>query len=544
MLRAYASEDVRRAEATKVAAAAVDTLMKQAADAVASEAAVELTKRQYVVQGSTVVALVGGGNNGGDALYAASFLAGSGAKVRALLLTAQPHSRALAAASKAGVEIVDLTILRKRTLVRRTVAEAAFWGGVWIDGIVGTGAKGPLRGIAELVVDTLNAERDASPDEPIVIAVDLPSGINPHSGEIAGPVLRADVTVTMGAAKSPALLPQSSRAFGRLVVVDLGIGIPGVVAVSRLAAADVADLWLVPGIEDHKYTRGVPQIIAGSEEYPMTGVLCALGAARAGAGMVRLDAPDEAQLALITRLPEVVTRTGRFQSLLVGPGISGTLRESKAVQAAGEAILAKVPVVIDAGALKLVSEIASRLPKRARRRVDLLAPRPLSPLGETTVLTPHAGEAAALATRLGYNREQGGVSRNEIQSDPAKWARLLAEVIGATVLVKGHTTVISGPNGELFSQADAPTWAGTAGSGDVLAGILAAVLAMRQAFVEAGEDVASVPTFAAAAAWVHGSAATIAADAEVGVGHPIIASDIAAAVPRALGRALGLLGEL
>ena len=549
MLRAYASSDVRRAEGELVAAAPQDALMKQAADGVAAAVSDQLTLLGATVHGSTVLALVGGGDNGGDALYAAKYLADSGAKVQALLVSTKAHPRALAAAKKAGVDILDAARLTKRSQLRALVAEAANKAGVWVDGIVGTGGSGPLRGTAATVVGQLVSLRDSSPDEPVVVAVDVPSGLGGEDGKVAGPHLTADVTVTMGAMKNPALLPPACNSFGSIEVVELG-PVEAPVSACRLTAADVADLWKVPGRADHKYTRGVVEVVAGSDSYPATGIICARAAARTGAGMVRVNIPAAASASLFAVLPEAVPVSGRSQAVVVGPGLDpkDEGRVDEIVRAATKAILRSLPVVVDAGGISIIDRILARLPERAEsmgsspvRRVRKFAPN--------VVLTPHAGEAAQLATRLGFSEASGGVARSDIEAAPAKWAGLLAEKTGATVLLKGAVSVVCGPEGDTFTQAEAPGWTATAGAGDALAGILGAVLAMEQAQAEAdGHSLSASETAAGAAAgtWVHSIAARLAAGLGAGpelgrkkkVGHPILASDIVQQIPAAIELAL------
>ncbi|KWZ73141.1 MAG: NAD(P)H-hydrate epimerase [Winkia neuii] len=550
MLRAYASSDVRRAEGELVASAPTDALMKQAADGVAAAVSDQLTLAGATVHGSTVLALVGGGDNGGDALYAAKYLADSGAKVQALLVSRKVHQRALAAAKAAGVQILQVASHTSRAQLRALVAKAANRAGVWIDGIVGTGGRGPLRSVAATVVGLLISIRDSSPDEPIVVAIDIPSGLGGEDGKVVGPHLAADVTVTMGRMKNPSLLPPACLSFGRVEVVELG-PIEAPVSACRLGRADVADLWQVPGRADHKYTRGVVEVVAGSDAYPATGIICAKAAARAGAGMVRVNVPAVAAPSLFAVLPEAVPGAGRSQAVVVGPGLDlqDEGRVDEMVRAATKAILRGLPVVVDAGGISIIDRILARLPERAEsmgnrpvRRVRKFAPN--------VVLTPHAGEAAQLATRLGFKQSAGGVARSDIEAGPAKWAGLLAEKTGATVLLKGPVTVVCGPEGDTFTQAEAPGWTATAGAGDALAGIVGTVLAMLQAEAEAAGPALGAGQIAAGAAagtWVHSVAARLAAglDAEepyarrpAKVGRPILASDIVEAVPRAVEFAL------
>jgi len=188
--------------------------------------------------------------------------------------------------------------------------------------------------------------------------------------------------------------------------------------------------------------------------------------------MVRYVGPEDAAFAILSRFPEAVSGAGKHQCLLVGPGIDSedSSRVREAVNQAVQAATSGIPLVLDAGAIDLYSQIISHVPGGA--------------LSHRAVLTPHAGEAARLLSTLGAGGGRGGVSRAEVEASPAAWVQYLADKTGATVLLKGAVTLIASAEGTMFSQAGAPFWTGTAGSGDVLAGITAAVLAQHQARAE------------------------------------------------------------
>ncbi|MDU0968801.1 MAG: NAD(P)H-hydrate dehydratase [Actinomycetaceae bacterium] len=583
MIRAFATADIREAEYALVQKAPTDQLMKKAAGAVAETCAqlVSVRRGASVAASPTsrgaatgrVVALVGGGDNGGDALYALAFLARGGTRTDAVILSEHPHERGLRAAEAAGVTIhrPDLAEAPRRLAV--SVARVVSGCDVVVDGLVGTGASGALREPLSSVVDVLaQALRDAGSrlgrghrlggDEhrhagstgqpakrPHVVAVDIPSGLGGEDGQVAGPHLVADVTVTMGAVKPSALLAPACYSVGQVRVCDLGLPLPPSVAkVTSLEAGDVGCILEAPNQRDHKYTRGVVAVLAGSREYPLTGVMCVEAAARAGAGMVRYFGPDEAALAVLTRIPEVVTARGRFQSALVGPGLASQdeQRVAEAREIVRQAKAAHLPVVIDAGALDAWNRLLATVPEQLP--------------GPQAVLTPHAGEAARLLSRLGEGRTRGGVSRAEVEERPAYWAGVLAKETGCVIVCKGAATTICAPSGDLVVQRHAPAWTGTAGSGDVLAGTIASVLAGGQARAEqAGRQLSQSDLVQAAAAgvWLHGQAARIAcgldpyaqpigyiAGHEIptpeppGAGAPIVATDIAEALPRAVSLAL------
>ncbi|WP_454085446.1 NAD(P)H-hydrate epimerase [Georgenia sp. Marseille-Q6866] len=503
MIRAHEAEAVRAAEAPLLASTAPDELMTQAAFAVATEVLRELRRLGARRSGSTVLLLVGGGNNGGDALYAGGYLARRGLQVVAALCTVRPHERALDAARSAGVRVRHVLDDggRPRDAELAVLADRA---GVWVDGLTGIGARGGLREPLAGIVTALADQRALMPDEPTVVAVDVPSGIGVDDGAVPGPVLRADVTVTMGAAK-PGLLVQPAEALaGRVVVVDIGLAPHlGEPALRRLTPADVADLLPAPVATDHKYTRGVLGLVAGSTTYPGAAVLAAAGALRTGLGMVRYLGPDAVARMIHARFPEVVVGSGRVQAWALGSGIDpdDDARADDVRDALRRALDDGVPAVLDAGALAL-------------------APERLAP---TTVLTPHAGELARLLTARGEETERG-----DVEAAPLELARRAAALTGAVVLLKGPTTVVAAPGGAALSQADGTPWLATAGTGDVLAGVLGALLAVRGEDLTDRQDPDGTLTaeLAAAAALVHGRAG-----ARASAGGPVTALQVADAVP-------------
>ncbi|MDU0347627.1 ADP/ATP-dependent (S)-NAD(P)H-hydrate dehydratase, partial [Actinomyces sp. MRS3W] len=289
------------------------------------------------------------------------------------------------------------------------------------------------------------------------------------------------------------------------------------------------------GAHDHKYTRGVVGLWAGSQTYPGAAVLTASAAVRTGAGMARLVAPARVADLVLARRPEVVPADGRCQALVIGPGtdpadtaraaeLSATLDRARGDLAAAAPVsdptTSGIPAVIDAGALPL---LAAKITSGGR-----FAP--------WHVLTPHAGEAAALLAALGERS-----TREDIEAAPAVAVRRLAELTGATVLLKTTPTLIAAPGEVLVSVDSGPGWLATAGSGDVLAGIIGALLAAAQADAETGgtglggEAAArcaalGVRLHAFAAAHAAGVVDTAAAAGQAS-GHPIAALDVAEAIP-------------
>ncbi|MGC5565782.1 NAD(P)H-hydrate dehydratase [Streptomyces sp. FR-108] len=471
MRTAYSVETVRAAE-QELMARLPDGALMQRAVAGLTAACAEVLGRVY---GRRVVVLVGSGDNGGDALYAGARLAKRGAGVVAVLLAPdRTHPGGLAALRRAGGRAVMGAEAAEEPLRRADLV---------LDGIVGIGGKGGLRPDAAQLLDVLGETRAA------VVAVDLPSGVEADTGEVRGAAVRADLTVTFGTHK-PGLLVDPARAYaGSVHLVDIGLALPGEPELEALQHADVAALLPVPGAESDKYRRGVVGIAAGSARYPGAAVLAVSGALRAGAGAVRYVGP--AGDAVIARFPETLVSTGspeqagRVQAWVVGPGAGDDGDVVAAV------LKADVPVLVDADGLRL----ADRDAVRARR-----AP---------TLLTPHAGEAAALL----------GVPREEVERARLASVRELAERYGATVLLKGSTTLVASPGGGPVRVNSTGTgWLATAGSGDVLSGLTGSLLAAGLDALDAGS----------VGAYLHGLAGRLAAD-----GAPVGAHDVAEAVREA-----------
>jgi len=519
MISAWSAADVRAAEEPLLAAGV--PLMERASFALAMQVLRDVAARRGPVRGARVVVLAGAGNNGGDALHAGAVLARRGLAVTAVLVAERFHAGGRGALERAGGRVVELFAAPGTV---DAVADDAARADVVLDGLVGIGARGPLRGLAAEVVGAL-----AAGPRPWVVAVDVPSGIGVDDGAVTGPVLPADRTVTFGAAKPGLLLPPAAGLAGEVSVVDIdidiGLDLAGPPAVRRLEPADVAASWPVPGPADHKYTRGVVGVVAGTATYPGAAVLTTTVAVRTGAGMVRYRGSEAVGRAVLAARPEVVTAPGRVQSWVVGPGLpggpesahegesdgldDGQHERGRACLAAAAGGLAgtaggPVPAVVDAGGLGLLDE---RVPA-------------------WFVLTPHAGELTALLRSRGED-----VRRPDVEAEPLRWARRAHELTGATVLLKGGVTVVAGPGGA-WAQADGPGWLATAGAGDVLAGVLGAMLAARSRDVV--EDPALAAEVSAAAALVHGRAAHRA-----NPGGPVAALDAAGAVPAEVAALLG-----
>jgi ADP-dependent NAD(P)H-hydrate dehydratase / NAD(P)H-hydrate epimerase len=363
-----------------------------------------------------------------------------------------------------------------------------------VDGFVGIGGRGELPA----PVAALTAEADAC--GAWRLAVDLPSGVDADTGRVPGAAFTADVTVTFGALKPGLLVDPGHRQAGVLELVDIGLGpwLGGRSAVvEAVEAADLADPvagWPRPAPSDDKYTRGVVGVVAGSAAYTGAAVLCVGAALKSGAGMVRFVGGPEASAAVRARWPEAVLGAGRVQAWVVGPGL-GT--EPDAADRVREALASDVPVLVDADGLTALAQHPEWARERAARAPSAL-----------TVLTPHDREYERFGSPVGDDRVAA--------------ARRLAEDLGATVLLKGSTTVVASAAGPARVNLTGTSWLATAGTGDVLAGVTGTLLAAGR-----GE---LAPAYAA---FVHGLAGQLAAD-----GAPLTAMEVVATLPSALATVL------
>ena len=505
MISAYTGTQVREAEKPflddTLGSGAGAVLMQRAAYGLANAVVSALRGRGRRLYGSSVAVLAGKGNNGGDGLFAAAFLARRGMRTTAVLTAGAAHDAGLAAFRKAGGHVL--------VLAADNVADlAAVAGGadVVIDAVLGTGAQGGLRGPAAGLVEELGRSRPT-----LVVACDIPSGVDADTGEAHAPVLAADLTVTFGAAKAGLLADPGADFAGRVQVIPIGIeeALPWP-ALRRLEAEDLAALLPRPERRAHKYSRGVLGVVAGSGAYPGAAVLACKGALAAGVGMVRyLGPPDVADL-VRQSCPEVVCSDGtvagsHVQAWLVGPGLDDS--DEQQLQRARDAADSGLPTIADAGALPALP--------------DVLAPQ--------VILTPHAGELSALLQRLGAASDRSAVEASTLGA-----VRRAAGLTEATVLLKGATTLVASPFQDFFSQAEGTPWIATAGSGDVLAGVIGALLAQVGADVGrfGGHDIdpdARWAAIAAMAASIHGLAGVRASR-----GSPVTATDIARAVPEVM----------
>ncbi len=445
------AESMRAAEESAIAAGTtVEQLMERAGTALAEAA--------YRFAGPLrTLILVGPGNNGGDGYVAARHLAERGMEVRVAALGA-PRSEAAERARSLWKGPVE-------QLSDGTIGEPLI-----IDALFGTGLKRGLEGaVNQHLLRLCNASV-------VKIACDLPSGVDTNSGAELSPIPGFDLTVTFGALKPTHRLMPAMHKCGRVVLADIGIG-------DDTQWREIGPPRLPPLDPDaNKYSRGLVSIASGS--MPGAAALASTAAANAGAGTVRLYAER-----ILANVPAAVVQglkwTGDEQkadALLVGPGLG---RDDRAKELLKEALAAGPPVIIDADALRLVTpEQVAAVQSRS---------------GQRPILTPHHGE---------FEHLFGKIEGSKIEQTLAAARRS-----DAIVVYKGADTVIAGPDGQVALAPPAPAYLASAGSGDVLAGTIAALLARTGNSFKA----------AAGGVWLHGRAAEWA-------GPQMIADDLAAAI--------------
>jgi len=462
-------------------------LMERAGMGVADRAAARLEL------GARVAVLAGPGNNGGDGFVAARILAERGAEVRVLLLGEIERLRGDAA--EAARRWPGPTIgANPQDLVSSDLI---------IDALFGAGLDRPVEGPARDLIATANAS--GLP----VVAVDLPSGINGTSGAVMGTAINATETVTFFRRKPAHLLLPGRLHCGHVHVVDIGIP-PSVLGdIPVRAFANGLDLWAgqfpVPRVEGHKYSRGHAVIASGGLSFTGAARMAARGALRAGAGLVTIASPREAlavnaasNVAIMVRPVDGADELFEFMAdprhnaLALGPGggVGASMRYR--VRAALDGDQA---VVLDADALTSFADDPQAL-------IDMLTARG----DRTTILTPHEGEFSRVFNRFDAIHE----AKSKLER-----ARLAAALTKVVVLLKGPDTVVAAPDGRASIADNAPPWLATAGSGDVLTGMITGLVAQGMPGFEA----------ASAAAWLHG-------EAGVEAGPGLIAEDLPEQLPK------------
>jgi NAD(P)H-hydrate epimerase len=486
----------------------------------------------------SAIALVGSGNNGGDALVALEHLASHGWEVTAYLVKRKADELVTR------VEDVGGTIL---TIEKDNDFEALFahleTSHLLLDGLLGTGIKLPLR---DPFPNLLNAVKDALEmldEPPLVVAVDCPSGVDCDTGDAAEECIPADLTITMAAVKQGLLKLPAFELVGELVTI--GIGLPDDLPTWQAVENQVADSLMVTELlperplDGHKGTFGTAFIVAGSVNYTGAALLSGRAAYRVGAGLVKMGVPNPVYSALAGQLPEatwvlfphqtgVIARNAveillenieRASALLIGPGFGTekTTRDFLADLLKGKDFPKKAagrigfvqetgeeagvdgndslpPLVIDADGLRLLAEIDDWQ----------------NLLSTPAVLTPHPGEMSALT----------GLSVSEIQANRLGVAKAYAMEWQQVVVLKGAFTVVASPDGKTTTIPVASPALARAGTGDVLAGLIVGLCAQGLEVYDA----------AISGAWIHAQAGLLAADA-YGSTASVLAGDVLEAVP-------------
>jgi len=500
------TEEMGRADRLAVAAGTPSLTLMDAAGRAVAAAAAELGGG-----GASVAVACGPGNNGGDGFVAARVLRAQGHRVRVGLLGRREALRGDAAVM-AGRWEGEIETLSAATLAGADII---------VDAMFGAGLSRALDGAAAEVVAAIN-----NAGRPVV-AVDVPSGLDGTTGRAAGPVVRATATVTFFRMKPGHLLLPGRLKCGMVRVAD--IGIPGSVLseICPRASANRPTLWLShyprPHLDAHKYMRGHAIVVSGPAESTGAARMGARAALRVGAGLVTLVGNAPAAAINATHATAVMVRAiasdaalaevladERRNAVLIGPGTGvGAATAATVLTVLGSA----AGVVLDADALTSFASDGAEAPVKATGlgfvvRAD---PNPTAQVlfeaitsrKSAVVLTPHEGE---------FERLFG-----ELPGSKLDRARQAAATSGAVVILKGPDTVIAAPDGRAAINDNAPPWLATAGAGDVLAGLVAGLLAQR------------VPAFeaACAAVWLHGECANA-----FGIG--LIAEDLPEVLPQVL----------
>jgi hydroxyethylthiazole kinase-like uncharacterized protein yjeF len=476
MIQAYSVAQIRAVEAAALARDGDGTLMRRASYAICMVVA-EHTPSP--LPGKQAVLLVGSGNNGGDALYAGAFLRARGMRVTAILTAPDK-------AHQGGLKALHRTRGRLRRSADPAVDTVIDNADVILDGLIGLSAKPPLREKAADLVGKANASNA------LRVAVDLPSGIEPDTGRVSGVAFLAHLTVTFGGIKTGLLIADEQT--GTIVSVPIGMEMTDQPAeLIAMTDGSLQRLLPGPGPAADKFTGGLVGIVAGSPGYPGAAVLSVGGAVRTRPGLVRYAGAQAA--AVLAHWPEVVAvaspaDAGNVQAWVVGPGL-GT--DGPSIALLRWVLNQDVPVLVDADGLTMLAALPSLLSVRRRT-------------GNPTLLTPHDREFARVFPDIDLDDRLAAVRR-------------AAKDSGATVLLKGHRTLIAEPGGQAAVNLSGSSWLATAGSGDVLSGVIGSLLATglppliaaaagAHLHGRAGERAERTGLFGAQVLWEHLSART------------------------------------
>jgi hydroxyethylthiazole kinase-like uncharacterized protein yjeF len=460
-----------------------------------------------------VLALVGKGNNGGDALVAIKYLVDQGWSTCCYLTSDLGENDLLKDVIESGCKSIELIDDQDFKQLLEVIKNSD----VLIDGLLGTGFKLPLRGIFPVLLNAISEILGTIANSPFVVAVDIPSGIDCDTGETAENVIKADLTVCMAAYKQGMLKFPANEYLGRVEIVDIGLptGLKEWGAVKRFVptADDAKHLIPVRKPDGHKGSFGTLMIVAGSERYPGAANLAGKAAYRSGVGLVSMAVARSVHSILAKEFPEAIwvvlpekdgciseegseillNNLGKAKALLIGPGFGDMETSGKFIENVIKNIK-QIPLVVDADGLRHLCKIKDWFKL----------------LPENSILTPHPGEMAELT----------GLSIEEIQEDRVKFAEEYAKTWGQIVVLKGAFTVIAAPSGETVIMPFATSALATAGTGDVLAGLIAGFLAQGLSEFKA----------AYLGVWIHAQAG-IAAENTVGSSAGVIAGDLLPEIP-------------
>jgi hydroxyethylthiazole kinase-like uncharacterized protein yjeF len=491
--------EMQRADQLAIAAGTPGfKLMLSAGQAVAEAA-------NALVEEGPILIVAGPGNNGGDGFVAARVLGERGFDVRVLLAADLGKLKGDAAEAAR----------RWSGSVEPATPHALGNAEAVVDALFGAGLDRPVQGLARDLIDAMNAS--GAP----IVAIDLPSGINGTTGAVIGSAVNAIETVTFFRRKPGHVLLPGRLHCGQVSVADIGIPAGVLAQIKPQTFINSPDLWTkffpLPRADGHKYSRGHAVVVSGGLSSTGAARLAARGALRAGAGLVTIASPREAlavnaaaNLAIMVRPVDgaaellALLADARRNAVVLGPGggVGAPMRELVFAALAGERA-----VVLDADALTSFAD-------DPRRLADAVRPRG----GSATIITPHEGE---------FSRIFDAVAAVIGTASKLERARAAASWLDAVVLLKGPDTVVAAPDGRAAIADNAPAWLATAGSGDVLAGFIAALLAQKMPAFEA----------AAAAVWLHGEAAR-----EAGPG--LISEDLPEVMPKVYRRLFTDLAEL
>lgn len=454
-MRVLTAEEMRQVDRRAINELGIPgpVLMENAAVALADAVGEEFPSAR------TVVLLCGPGNNGGDGLALARHLEGRGYVCRVFLLLRNSPPRGDAKLQwdilrQSGIEVTEVGPDDDRVELQMGCERAD----LVVDALFGTGLSRPLEGHFAAVVEVLRQIRTP------VLAVDIPSGLDGSSATPPGLHAVADVTVTFAAPKVAHVLEPSASSMGKLLVAELGL--PSFVVQEapgnlHLLVADELSAYLASRPRDgHKGTFGHVLVVAGGPGTAGAAALATQAAVRSGAGLVTAAVPEsllqlvdgaslESMTVPLAQLDDAAAVAVGKDAIAMGPGLGQDPSTAKAVRRL--AVDLDMPLVLDADALNALASDVTVLTRRT------------SP----TVLTPHPGEMARLL----------GISTAEVQADRLAAVRRAAEISGAVVVLKGHRTLVAEPGGSVWINPTGNAAMATGGSGDVLCGLLAGLLA-------------------------------------------------------------------